>query len=105
MDQIAETARRVVKKVAPQLRTELNWGLPWLVGTDLVLVIGAFTQHVGVEFWRGSSLSDPHGLLEGTGKNLRHVKLRTLSEARAPAFETLVREAVRLDSRSEKRTR
>jgi hypothetical protein len=104
LPRVAEAAHRVVKKVAPQLRTEIRWGLPWWVGKDLVLVIDAFTHHVGVEFWRGSSLRDPQGLLEGTGKNLRHVKLKTLAEARAPAFESLVREAVRLDSRSERRT-
>lgn len=77
--------------------------MPWTV--DKELVVGAFARHAGVEFWRGSSLADPHGLLEGTGKNLRHVKLRSVGEARAPAFAFLVREAVRLDARSERRTR
>ncbi|HEY1198939.1 MAG TPA: DUF1801 domain-containing protein [Thermoplasmata archaeon] len=102
---MADEARRVVRDVAPRLRTQMRWGLPWFVGEDLVLVVAAFTRHVDVKFWRGSSLSDPGGLLEGTGKNLRHVKLRTVAEARAPALASLIREAVRQDSRSPKRSR
>lgn len=38
--------------------------------------VGAFTRHVNVGFFMGALLPDPHGLLEGTGKRMRHVKLR-----------------------------
>jgi hypothetical protein len=38
--------------------------------------VNAFTSHVNVGFFLGASLDDPAGLLEGTGKRMRHVKLR-----------------------------
>lgn len=38
--------------------------------------VDAFTAHVNVGFFRGAQLPDPAGLLEGTGKFMRHVKLR-----------------------------
>lgn len=38
--------------------------------------VSAFTAHVNVGFFQGASLADPAGLLEGTGKYMRHVKLR-----------------------------
>jgi hypothetical protein len=38
--------------------------------------VNAFTAHVNVGFFHGASLPDPERLLEGTGKYLRHVKLR-----------------------------
>ena len=38
--------------------------------------VDAFTSHVNVGFFRGAELNDPSGLLEGTGKYMRHVKLR-----------------------------
>jgi hypothetical protein len=44
-------------------------------------------------------------MLEGTGKNLRHVKLRTAEEARSKEFQRLVKAAIQLDQREEKRTR
>jgi hypothetical protein len=38
--------------------------------------VNAFTTHVNVGFFRGAEIADPDGLLEGTGKFMRHVKLR-----------------------------
>jgi hypothetical protein len=94
---VEEAAHEVVRALAPELARVTKWGHPWYAGNDLVLLIGAFTRHVGVEFWRGSTLRDPSHLLEGTGKNLRHVKLRRVADATKPAFVQLVKEAVRLD--------
>jgi hypothetical protein len=95
---IEEAAHEVIRAVAPELRPVTKWGMPWYAGQDLVVLVGAFSHHVSVEFWRGSTLRDPHRILEGTGKNLRHVKLRKLADATRPAFVELVKEAVRLDA-------
>jgi hypothetical protein len=38
--------------------------------------VGVFKAHVNVGFFRGLDLPDPSGLLEGTGKLMRHVKVR-----------------------------
>jgi len=38
--------------------------------------VNAFTSHVNVGFFKGAELPDPAGLLQGTGKSMRHVKLR-----------------------------
>jgi hypothetical protein len=38
--------------------------------------VDAFSAHANVGFFRGASLDDPAGLLEGGGKRMRHVKLR-----------------------------
>lgn len=46
--------------------------------------------HINLGFYRGAELPDPQGLLEGTGKALRHVKLDGLAAAkRAPVLELL----------------
>ena len=37
--------------------------------------VNAFTAHVNVGFFHGATLPDPAGLLEGSGKFMRHVKL------------------------------
>jgi hypothetical protein len=102
---VERAARKVVLRLGPKLSVVTKWGQPWYTGTDLVMAIYAFQRHVGVEFWRGSTLAPGHPMLEGTGKNLRHVKLRSVDEANSKAFGALVRAAVRLDARSEKRTR
>jgi hypothetical protein len=38
------------------------------------------TKYVNLGFYQGAALKDPTGLLEGAGKNLRHIKIRSLSE-------------------------
>jgi hypothetical protein len=56
--------------------------------------IAVLGSHVNLGFYRGASLTDPSGLLEGTGKNLRHVKLRDIASAKRPAITALLREAI-----------
>jgi hypothetical protein len=38
--------------------------------------VNAFSAHVNVGFFHGATLPDPAGLLEGTGRFMRHVKVR-----------------------------
>ena len=97
--------RRLVKVLAPELRIERKWANDWYAGTDLVLCIGRFTRHVGIEFWRGSQLVDSGFPLDGTGKNLRHIKVRAAAELEGPPLRKLIRAAVQLDRASPKRAR
>ena len=55
--------------------------------------VNAFTAHVNVGFFLGAHLTDPAGLLEGTGKNMRHVKLRPGAEIDRDALAGLIQAA------------
>ena len=46
--------------------------------------------HVNVGFFRATSLDDPDGLLEGTGKTMRHIKILDAEAARLPALRRLL---------------
>ena len=50
--------------------------------------------HVNLGFWHGIDLADPDGLMEGTGKRLRHVKLRDLETARSAAVARLIHTSI-----------
>jgi len=50
-------------------------------------------SHATLGFFYGTSLDDPDELLEGTGKRMRHVKVRNADEAMSPAIRALVRQA------------
>ncbi len=52
--------------------------------------VNSFRSHVNVGFFYGASLQDPAGLLEGSGKRMRHVKLRPGLEPDTPALRSLV---------------
>jgi hypothetical protein len=46
------------------------------VGDAPFAYVGVFKDHVNVGFFNGATLADPARLLEGTGKRMRHVKLK-----------------------------
>jgi hypothetical protein len=50
--------------------------------------------YVNLGFYQGTGLPDPSGLLEGTGKGLRHVKIRSLEDADRPEVRRLIVAAV-----------
>jgi hypothetical protein len=61
--------------------------------------VDAFSAHVNVGFFNGARLEDPGRLLEGTGKRMRHVKLRPGRELDAAALGRLI-EAAYVDGRA-----
>jgi hypothetical protein len=52
--------------------------------------VNSFTSHVNVGFFNGASLDDPTGLLEGSGKRMRHVKLKPDTAPNAKALGDLI---------------
>ena len=57
--------------------------------------VNVFTAHVNVGFFHGAALKDPAGLLAGTGKRMRHVKLRQGTPTNAAALRDLIEGAYR----------
>ena len=50
------------------------------------------TAHVNVQLADGALLPDPAGIVEGTGKRIRHVKCRSLGDVARPALRALLEE-------------
>ncbi len=61
---------------------------------DVVCVIMPLKTAVNLGFARGTNLPDPAGLLEGTGKRARHVKITTPTDLDNPALRALLEAAV-----------
>jgi hypothetical protein len=60
----------------------------------LICGITLHKAHVNLMFAKGSQLPDPHGLLTGTGKWARHVKIQRPADVDAPAVRALLEAAV-----------
>jgi hypothetical protein len=52
--------------------------------------VNSFKSHVNVGFFCGALLEDPAGLLEGSGKRMRHVKLKPGPELNTAALRDLI---------------
>ena len=61
---------------------------------DVFAVISPQRERVNLGFANGAELPDPEGLLEGSGKAIRHVKLTSPQAAAAPAVRELVKGAL-----------
>ena len=55
--------------------------------------VNVFTAHVNVGFFQGAALPDPAGLLQGSGKFMRHVKLRPGTAINDAALSRLIEDA------------
>jgi hypothetical protein len=91
---IIRALRRFVRFTEPQLKESVKWGNGcWLAGTEPVAFVFADAACVQFGFLTGSSLADRSGLLEGTGRYVRHVKVRKAGDIDRAAFGALLRQA------------
>ncbi|MFQ5694497.1 MAG: DUF1801 domain-containing protein [Terriglobia bacterium] len=92
--QLGNIARQwfdVMRRCGVDVRELLHDGHPTACVTDTAFAyVNAFTAHVNVGFFRGAELEDPSGLLQGTGKYMRHVKLRPGDPVDEQALEQLI---------------
>ena len=88
--------RRLVKRVEPGLSETVKWGNGCWVGSNgPVAYVYSAPEYVQFGFFRGSSLNDPKGLLEGKGSYVRHTKVRAPSGINERSFAALLRQAAR----------
>ena len=69
------------------------------VGEAAFGYVNSFKNHVNVGFFYGALLEDPAGLLEGSGKRMRHVKLKPGPELNTAALRALI-DAAYMDVRA-----
>ena len=91
---IAQHWFEVMRDCGDDVRELLHDGHPTAcVGDAAFAYVNAFTAHVNVGFFRGAEIADPGGLLEGTGKFMRHVKLRPERDVGTTALTRLIETA------------
>ena len=62
-------------------------------GFDRILYVAPQNGYVNLGFFFGAGVADPTGVLEGSGKRMRHVKIRSLLAAQNPAHIPMTQEA------------
>ena len=100
MQGVLKGLRGLVKKTVAGCEEYVNpWKIPSVDSNGTVFGFMTGKEHVTFIFWRGAALPDPEGLLEGTGKSVRHVKVRTTADVKKPALKKLIVEAAKLNKR------
>ena len=96
-DELGTIAQRwfeVMRGCGDDVQELLHDGHPTAcVGDAAFAYVNAFRAHVNVGFFRGAEIADPGNLLEGTGKFMRHVKLKPERDVDATALLSLIETA------------
>ena len=80
-----------MRACGPDVRELMHDGCPTACVNDAAFCyVAAFTSHVNVGFFQGASLRDPAELLLGSGKRMRHVKLRWGEPVNETALHALI---------------
>ena len=91
---IAQRWFEAMRNCGNDVRETLHDGQPTAcVGKAAFAYVDAYTAHVSVGFFLGAHLDDPEGILEGTGKFMRHTKLRPGQEVNEVALQSLIKTA------------
>ncbi len=91
---IAQRWFEVMRDCGDDIRELLHDGHPTVcVGDAAFAYVNSFNAHVNVGFFRGAEIADPEGLLEGSGKFMRHVKLRPERDVDDTALKKLIETA------------
>jgi hypothetical protein len=84
----------VMRKCGDEVRELLHDGCPVACLGDAPFgYVNVFTSHVNVGFFHGAAVPDPAGLLQGSGKFMRHVKLGPGTVTNAEALSSLINAA------------
>ena len=92
---ILEVFPQAVEEIDPKSRI-VAYGFTQKSYKGWVCAIQPHMKHVNLIFSEGTQIPDPTGLLTGTGKQARHVKIRSEAETQNPALRQLLEEALKL---------
>src|ERR1043166_1791149 len=88
---IAHQWFEAMRKCGDEVRELLHDGCPVACFGDAPFgYVNVFKSHVNVGFFHGAALPDPARLLQGEGKCMRHVKLRSGTATNAAALSRLI---------------
>jgi len=97
---VAKAVRALVKKTVAGCEEYVSpWKTPAFDSNGPLCVFVLGKEHLSLAFLRGAKLSDPEKLLEGTGKGVRHVKLRSVADVKRAGVKRLITEAAKLNKK------
>jgi len=83
-----------LRRDLPDPTEHIHHGSPWFYSRGRsVGYVATYKDHVNLGLRFGAELDDPDRLLEGTGKSIRHVKLRSIEDVPRTRLEALVHRA------------
>ena len=96
----ADAARALIRRLHPEVvevvwphQGTVGWGIGPRKMSEHYAYLAVHPKHVNLGFYRGASLPDPGGVLEGSGVNMRHVRITDPADLKRPELAALLRAA------------
>ena len=70
-----DTLRQLIHNTIPEASEDVKWGIPVFTKTKIFTYLRSTKSHVAIGFYNIDRIHDPDNLLDGTGKNMRHLKI------------------------------
>ncbi len=91
--EIIEGLRQIVKETLPEVQEKIMWSIPWYyIGKKPIAMIMSSTHHVGFGLAWGAHLKSD--MLEGTGKNIRHIKIKLDGKVPIEEIQRLLKDSL-----------
>ena len=98
---IAQRLKELIIGIYPEV-VEVPWPKQRIIGygvgpkkmSEHFCYIGAHSEHVNLGLYYGAEIADPEGLMEGTGKKLRHVKMRKPEDVNREEIRELIKRSL-----------
>jgi len=94
---VVAAIQKVLKESAPDAHEVISYGIPMYGLTKPLAWINPSKTGITLGFRQGASFTDRYGLLRGTGKHARHVRMRNVGEVNSAALRYYVKQALKLD--------
>lgn len=78
--ELVEEMRKTIRTAVPMVSEKVMYGGLIFSDTNSFCGVFAYAEHVSIEFGRGCDLQDTYGVLEGSGKFRRHIKLHNKAD-------------------------
>lgn len=78
--EVVRAVRSLIRDLFPDVQEEVKYGGILFTCDVQFCGVFAYKEHVSVEFSHGAKIKDAIGLLEGSGKGRRHIKLRGIDD-------------------------
>ena len=103
---LAAELRTLIQKAAPTASECIKWGVPVYEQSGPICSLRTAKNYIALQFHlSGTQLDDPDGLLEGSGKNMRHVKIHVSKEVKKRQFTDWVKQAAKANQQHNETSR
>ena len=92
--EITTILRNLIFETSDKFTEEIKWSKPSYGINRNICYLQPSKNHVNLGFYFGASLIDKDNLLEGTGKQMRHIRIKKLDEIQPEKIKALIQEAI-----------